>query len=112
MWKSIVMAQDAPLFIQGGLEDATINDDTYNTGGTIVVNGFSITVPSNMLVQFPAAWVPFKDFVEEKDSMLGYEINVCGAALLIFCVLSARSKLSKARYAPGKRLGPLALPMV
>ncbi|CAI6339435.1 unnamed protein product [Periconia digitata] len=71
-------AQDAPLFVQGGFEDATATDDTYNSGGTINVNGFSIQVPKNMLVQFPAAWVPFKDFVADKDSMLGYEINVIG----------------------------------
>lgn len=75
-----VMTQDAPLFIQGGFEDATATDDSYNTGGTISVNGFTITVPSNMLVQFPAAWVPWKDFVEDKDAMIGYEINVSRAA--------------------------------
>lgn len=69
-------AQDAPLFIQGGLQDATATDDTYNTGGTIAVNGFNMEVPKNLQVQFPAAWVPWKDFVSQKDSMLGYEINV------------------------------------
>lgn len=71
-----VHAQDAPLFIQGGLEDATAVDETYNTGGTISINGFTMTVPKNMLVQFPAAWVPWKDFVADKASMLGYEVNV------------------------------------
>jgi hypothetical protein len=69
-------AQDAPLFIQGGLEDATAVDDTYNTGGTITVNGFNVQVPKNLQVQFPAAWVAWKDFTAEKASMLGYEINV------------------------------------
>lgn len=76
----MVVAQDAPLFIQGGFEDATATDDTYNTGGTISVNGFTITVPTNMLVQFPAAWVPWKDFVEDKEAMIGYEINVSRVA--------------------------------
>ncbi|PVI06719.1 hypothetical protein DM02DRAFT_513957 [Periconia macrospinosa] len=71
-------AQDAPLFVQGGLEDAIATDDTYNSGGSITVNGFNVQVPKNMLVQFPAAWVPWKDFVAEKDSMLGYEVNVIG----------------------------------
>lgn len=71
-----VQAQDAPLFVQGGLEDATVTDDTYNSGGSITVNGFNIQIPKNMLVQFPAAWVPWKEFVAEKQSMLGYEINV------------------------------------
>ncbi|KAI1259277.1 hypothetical protein F5Y18DRAFT_433424 [Xylariaceae sp. FL1019] len=71
-------AQDAPLFVQGGLDDATASDDTYNTGGTISVGGFNITVPRNMLVQFPAAYVPFKDFVEDVNSMIGYETSVVG----------------------------------
>ncbi|KAI8635382.1 hypothetical protein F5Y19DRAFT_9916 [Xylariaceae sp. FL1651] len=75
---SKVYGQDAPLFVQGALDDATAFDDTYNTGGTITVAGFNITVPKNMLVQFPAAYVPWKDFVEDKDSMLGYETNVIG----------------------------------
>ncbi|KAJ8124291.1 hypothetical protein O1611_g9349 [Lasiodiplodia mahajangana] len=68
--------QDAPLFIQGALDDATAFDDTFNTGGTISVGGFNITVPKNMQVEFPAAYVPWKDFVQDKDSMLGYETNV------------------------------------
>ncbi|KAI1841539.1 hypothetical protein JX265_013504 [Neoarthrinium moseri] len=73
-----VLCQDAPLFIQGGLEGATADDDTYNTGGFIQLNGFNIQVPKNMLVQFPAAYVPWKDFVEDKTAMMGYEINVIG----------------------------------
>ncbi|KAH7313837.1 hypothetical protein B0I35DRAFT_480487 [Stachybotrys elegans] len=74
----LAFAQDAPLFIQGGLEDAVATDDTYNSGGTITVNGFQILVPKNLLVQFPAANVPFKDFAAEKASMIGYETNVIG----------------------------------
>lgn len=73
---SQVRAQDAPLFVQGGFEDATITDDAYNSGGSITVNGFNIQVPKNMLVQFPAAWVPWRDFVADKSSLLGYEVNV------------------------------------
>lgn len=69
-------AQDAPLFIQGGLEGAAATDDAYNTGGTISINGFDMVVPKNMLVQFPAAYVPWKDFAAEVDSLLGYEVNV------------------------------------
>ncbi|KXJ86525.1 hypothetical protein Micbo1qcDRAFT_219067, partial [Microdochium bolleyi] len=68
----------APLFIQGGLESAVATDDTYNSGGTIVVNGFVVSVPTNLLVQFPAANVPFKDFAADQASMLGYEVNVIG----------------------------------
>lgn len=62
--------------IQGGLEGATADDDTYNTGGTISLNGFSIAVPRNLLVEFPAAYVPWKDFVADQDAMIGYEIMV------------------------------------
>lgn len=68
--------QDAPLFVQGGLDDATAFDASYNTGGTISVGGFNITVPTNLQVQFPAAYVPWKDFVADKDAMLGYETSV------------------------------------
>ncbi|KAI1311396.1 hypothetical protein F5Y03DRAFT_382143 [Xylaria venustula] len=70
--------QDAPLFVQGALQDATAFDDTFNSGGTIFVGGFNITVPKNLKVEFPAAYVPWKDFAEEKDAMLGYETNVVG----------------------------------
>jgi len=72
-----VLAQDAPLFIQGGLEDATVTDPTvYNSGGTITVNGFVAEVPLNTLVQFPAAWVPWRDFVASKSDFLGFETLV------------------------------------
>ncbi|KAF2019905.1 hypothetical protein BU24DRAFT_387059 [Aaosphaeria arxii CBS 175.79] len=73
-----VQAQDAPLFIQGGLEGASATDASYNTGGTISINGFDMEIPKNLQVQFPAANVPWKDFVADKDSMIGYEVNVIG----------------------------------
>ncbi|KAH8655356.1 hypothetical protein BX600DRAFT_416530 [Xylariales sp. PMI_506] len=73
-----VWSQDYPLFTQGGLEGAVATDDSFNSGGTISLNGIDITVPKNMLVQFPAAYVPWQDFVAQKDNMLGYEINVVG----------------------------------
>ncbi|KAM6511243.1 Hypothetical protein NCS54_01388500 [Fusarium falciforme] len=72
-------AQDAPVFIQGGFEDATVDDELlYNTGGTIKVNGFDMVVPKNVLVQFPAAWVPWKDFVASKADFAGFETLVLG----------------------------------
>ncbi|KAJ1322940.1 hypothetical protein MN608_11794 [Microdochium nivale] len=74
----VSLAQDAPLFIQGGLEAAVATDSTYNSGGTITVNGFTVIVPKNLLVQFPAANVPFKDFAADQASMIGYEVNVIG----------------------------------
>lgn len=73
-----VLAQDAPVFVQGGLEDATVDDaSVYNSGGTITVNGFNMAVPKNLLVQFPAAWVPWKDFAESKADYVGFETLVC-----------------------------------
>ncbi|KAM0325810.1 hypothetical protein ACHAQA_007112 [Verticillium albo-atrum] len=78
-WLPLAAGQDAPLFIQGGLEDATVADDTlFNSGGTINVNGFNMAVPKNLLVQFPAAWVPWKDFVANKADFLGFETLVMG----------------------------------
>ncbi|KAM5350960.1 hypothetical protein ACJ41O_003683 [Fusarium nematophilum] len=72
-------AQDSPLFIQGGFEEATVDDDSaYNAGGTITVNGFNMVVPKNLLVQFPAAWVPWKDFVASKADFAGFETLVMG----------------------------------
>ncbi|KAI0203934.1 hypothetical protein F4808DRAFT_393133 [Astrocystis sublimbata] len=70
--------QDAPLFVQGALDDATAFDDTFNSGGTISVAGFNITVPKNLQVEFPAAYVPWRDFAQSKGSMIGYETNVIG----------------------------------
>lgn len=72
----LALGQDAPLFIQGALEDATLGGDLYNSGGTITVNGFTMNVPGNLLVQFPAAWVPWKTFIESKDQFLGFETLV------------------------------------
>ncbi|TLD20488.1 hypothetical protein PspLS_08686 [Pyricularia sp. CBS 133598] len=73
-----VLAQDAPLWIQGDFEDATVADDTYNSGGTITVNGWQMKVPKNLLVQFPAAWVPWREFVAIKNDLVGFETLVMG----------------------------------
>lgn len=78
---TLSVAVDSPLWVQGAFENATTTDATYNTGGTITVNGFTMNVPKNLLVQFPAAWVPYKDFVESKDDFLGFETQVIGNRL-------------------------------
>ncbi|KAM7210458.1 hypothetical protein V8F06_014160 [Rhypophila decipiens] len=72
------VGDDHPIWVQGALEGATAADNTYNTGGTITVNGFTMNVPKNLLVQFPAAWVPWKDFVGNKTNFLGFETLVMG----------------------------------
>ena len=73
---SFVHAQDAPLLIQGSFEDGSVADETYNSGGSITVNGFTMNVPKNLLVQFPAAWVPWKDFIASKSEFQGFETLV------------------------------------
>lgn len=57
---------------------ATVDDDSFNAGGTITVNGFTVTVPKNMLVTFPNAFISWPDFVAELDAFLGFEMNVAG----------------------------------
>lgn len=85
LWFSVLLlslpaaAQDSFLWIDGALEDVIANDDSYNTGGVIVVNGHTMNVPKNVLVQFPSAWVPFKDFAANKEDFLGFEAFVSSA---------------------------------
>lgn len=50
----------------------------FNTGGSIVVAGVSITIPENLLVQFPATFVSFRDFAASSGSLAGFEVNVEG----------------------------------
>jgi len=71
------LAVDIPILLDGALIDATATDDSYNTGGTITVNGWTVNVPKNMLVSFPAAFVPWREFVANKSAVLGFEVNVC-----------------------------------
>jgi hypothetical protein len=70
------LAVDVPIFLTGALIDATATDDSYNTGGTISVNGWVVNVPKNMIVTFPAAYVPWKDFVANKTAVMGFEVTV------------------------------------
>lgn len=51
------------------------SDGSYNSGGTISVNGYSVTVPQNLQVQFPAAFAPFGNFASA-GSFIGHEISV------------------------------------
>ncbi|KAF3048005.1 hypothetical protein E8E12_005966 [Didymella heteroderae] len=68
-----------PFIIDGPLGSAAATSATqFNTGGSITVAGISITIPENLLVQFPATFVPFKDFAASAGSLAGYEINVEG----------------------------------
>ncbi|KAH7107125.1 hypothetical protein BKA62DRAFT_228793 [Auriculariales sp. MPI-PUGE-AT-0066] len=73
-----VFGTDIPINLDGAFDGATATDDSYNTGGTISLNGWVVNVPKNMLVTFPAAFIPWKEFVEHQDAVAGYEINVVG----------------------------------
>jgi hypothetical protein len=55
---------------------ATASSSAFNTGGTVRLLGFTLTVPENLQVGFPATFVPWKDFVANKDKFRGYEMDV------------------------------------
>lgn len=46
----------------GFLDSVSTSGTAYNSGGFVSVNGFNIQIPDNLLVEFPALQVPFKDF--------------------------------------------------
>lgn len=74
-----VLAQDVGFDLDGTIDSATTADDTiFNSGGSISVNGFTVTVPKNLQVGFPATWVPWRDFVTAwKDGKFpGFEVSV------------------------------------
>lgn len=96
------LGQDAPLWVQGTFEDATLVGDAYNSGGVIVVEGYTMKVPENLLVQFPAAWVPWKDFVASKTDFLGFETLVSSSSGRI------SSEDDKTNIAPANRLSGTA----
>lgn len=73
------MAAFVPSFSDARESDlcsATVNDDSFNSGGIISVNGWDVIVPENMLVTFPNAFIPWPEFVAEKDTFIGFEVNV------------------------------------
>lgn len=105
---SFVLSQEAPIWVQGSLEDATATDDTFNTGGSIVVNGFTMNVPKNLLVQFPAAWVPWKEFVNNKADLAGFETLVSLGSISICALvvsLSHPSIISNTKILACRSLG-------
>jgi hypothetical protein len=65
-----------PLEEDGILDSISLSGSSFNAGGTISVNGRIITVPENLLVQFPAAWVPFKTLAQ--GSFTGNEVSIFG----------------------------------
>ncbi|KAK3343293.1 hypothetical protein B0H65DRAFT_510190 [Neurospora tetraspora] len=78
---SFCLSQDVPFDVDGGLEGCTITDTTYNSGGTISVAGWTIKVPKNTQVGFPAAWVPWREFCGDLAFMKGFEVTVVGNSI-------------------------------
>jgi hypothetical protein len=92
------LAQDAPFTFNGALEEyvdgppcfpsrnfsrllipifsVTADDATVNSGGSLKVNGFTVKVPKNLQVGFPASFVPFSQVVARKAALIGMEVNV------------------------------------
>lgn len=44
------------------LQSVTVIGTEVNSGGSVAVSGYSIRIPDNLLVDFPAAQVPFAEF--------------------------------------------------
>lgn len=89
LWSGLLLpgsalAQDTPLFVQGGFEDATVSGNAYNAGGVICVNGFHMNIPENLLVHFPEALVPWGEFVARKEDFEGFETRAGSLILPIF----------------------------
>lgn len=57
---------------------ASASSDAYNAGGTVTVAGRAITVPKNLQVQFPAAFIGFKEFAGGAGPYDRYQMEVVG----------------------------------
>ncbi|ORY04866.1 hypothetical protein BCR34DRAFT_591069 [Clohesyomyces aquaticus] len=77
-----VAAQAIPFTIDGPLENVSPPGPNFNSGGTVTVAGTTITMPDNILIQFPATFVSFKDFAADfaanGGSYGGWEVHVDG----------------------------------
>lgn len=70
------VCQDVGFALDGAIESATATDSSFNTGGYISVNGWKVLVPQNLQVGFPAAWIPWKDFVAAWNTAIFKEFEV------------------------------------
>ena len=51
-----------------------------NRGGNVQISGYSVTIPDNLLVEFPALFVPFAEFCAGKragPNEVTVSINIC-----------------------------------
>ncbi|KAF2674125.1 hypothetical protein BT63DRAFT_461787 [Microthyrium microscopicum] len=72
-----------PFTIDGLLDSVKItNASQFNSGGTVTAYGHAITIPENMLVQFPAAYIPFQkfalDYLTNPGLYTGFEVSLDG----------------------------------
>ncbi|KAF2678511.1 hypothetical protein K458DRAFT_394785 [Lentithecium fluviatile CBS 122367] len=66
-----------PLAVTGTLDGCSVDaGGEYNAGGSIAVDGFTIKVPKNLIVQFPVVWAPFPQLCEA--GVGGFEVSVSG----------------------------------
>ncbi|KAI0126231.1 hypothetical protein BJ170DRAFT_464411 [Xylariales sp. AK1849] len=79
----LVQAADVGFDLDGAIVSASATDTSFNTGGIISVNGWTVTVPRNLQIGFPAAWVPWREFVAawQGGAFPGYEVSVVGNTL-------------------------------
>ncbi|KAL5433186.1 hypothetical protein PMIN07_007772 [Paraphaeosphaeria minitans] len=66
----------SPLSVVGAFGGCSVASNDFNSGGSISVDGWNITVPKNLIVQFPTIWVPFRKLCGA--GINGYEVTVFG----------------------------------
>lgn len=95
-----IVCQDVGFDLDGAIDTATATDSSFNTVGTISVHGWTVVVPQNLHVGFPAAWVPWKEFVAgwRGGSFPGYEVLVRRTV----CSISTRLILDLSRFCRSK----------
>jgi hypothetical protein len=58
------------------------NASQFNTGGSVKIYGDTITIPENLLIQFPAAFIPFQQFAQsyaqDASQFNGWEMTIDG----------------------------------
>ncbi|OJD31219.1 uncharacterized protein BKCO1_5100056 [Diplodia corticola] len=76
-WVSVAHAAVEAFVLDGRMDSASASGTATNSGGSISVNGYAVTVPKNLIVQFPAAWIPWKNVAGDAN-LSGYEVSVTG----------------------------------
>ncbi|KAF2429528.1 hypothetical protein EJ08DRAFT_698246 [Tothia fuscella] len=75
-----VLGQLTPFSIDGALDDAIADPSCtgINCGGTMSVNGYTVIIPKNSLIAFPATFVPFKALADQIFNYRGLEVIIDG----------------------------------